>query len=200
MIDASGIFTDVPPSTDHFEAITWLACKKITTGFEEEDGTFAFRPYSNVARADMAAFLYRLAGSPDYEVTAKDLAKFNDVTDGSDGSEPTPHLKEVCWLANTGISTGFPDGSFRPYNSIARADMAAFLHRLAKWANATEPVEDGKTFTDVDATVAHAEDIAWLSAAGITTGFKDNTFRPYNAIVRCDMAAFLQRTHDWINR
>ena len=200
MIDASGIFTDVPPSTDHFEAITWLACKKITTGFEEEDGTFAFRPYSNVARADMAAFLYRLAGSPDYEVTAKDLAKFNDVTDGSDGSEPTPHLKEVCWLANTGISTGFPDGSFRPYNSIARADMAAFLHRLAKWANATEPVEDGKIFTDVDATIAHAEDIAWLSAAGITTGFKDNTFRPYNAIVRCDMAAFLQRTHDWINR
>lgn len=200
MINASGIFTDVPPSIDHFEAITWLACKKKTTGFEEEDGTFTFRPYSNVARADMAAFLYRLAGSPDYGVTAKDLAKFNDVTDGSDGSEPTPHLKEVCWLANTGISTGFPDGSFRPYNSIARADMAAFLHRLAKWANATEPVENGKIFTDADATVAHAEDIAWLSAAGITTGFKDGTFRPYDAIKRCDMAAFLQRTYAWINR
>ena len=114
-------FPDVPEGTPHKTDIEWLAANGISTGFENGN----FEPYSNVARCDMAAFLYRLAGSPAYEVTAEDLAAFSDV------DEATPHCKEVCWLASTGISTGFEDGTFRPYASIVRCDMAAFLHRTS---------------------------------------------------------------------
>jgi hypothetical protein len=47
-------------------------------------------------------------------------------------STSTAHSREIWWLAEAGISTGWPDGTFRPYNTVARADLAAFLHRLDK--------------------------------------------------------------------
>ena len=79
----------------------------------------------------MAAFLFRLAkiggkGDASEEWSATDEAKsvFSDV------SEHMPHSREVYWLGSTGVSTGFPDGTFRPKGLMVRQDMAAFLHRL----------------------------------------------------------------------
>ena len=195
-LESSNPFEEVKESTPHYGDILWLAYKGISIGWVAEDGTTTFRPMSNVARADMAAFLYRLAGSPAYEPDAEDLTAFEDVDEG------TPHRKEVLWLASAGISEGWDIGGgkreFRPYESIARSDMAAFLHRLAGWMGAPEPEGAGKSFPDVTTNMAHAEDVAWLSAVGITTGFPDGTFRPYDSIVRCDMAAFLHRLDGFV--
>ena len=113
-------FGDVTAKSDHHEDIWWLAENGISTGFP--DGTF--RGMSPVARQDMAAFLYRIAGSPDYSVSDEDVARFSDV------SSKTPHCEEIWWLGHTGISTGFPDGTFRGMSPVARQDMAAFLRRL----------------------------------------------------------------------
>ncbi|NEG72867.1 S-layer protein, partial [Bifidobacterium ramosum] len=46
-------------------------------------------------RQDMAAFLYRLAGSPAFD-ESKAGNPFRDVT------SRTPHYKEILWLASTG--------------------------------------------------------------------------------------------------
>ena len=56
---------------------------------------------TDVYQQDMAAFLYRLAGEPDYTPTSADKARFKDVND------QTPHAKEIYWLAASGISTGY---------------------------------------------------------------------------------------------
>lgn len=101
-------FADVSDATSHQGDILWLASSGVSSGFP--DGTF--RPYATVVRCDMAAFLYRLAGSPAYAAPAG--AKFGDM------NVNTPHYKEVCWLAEMGISTGYPDGTFRPYSTVAR--------------------------------------------------------------------------------
>ena len=197
-IDPSNPFIDVfENSTPHYDHILWLAYEGISAGWDIGGGKKEFRPWDNVARCDMAAFLYRLAGSPSFEPSAEDLAAFRDV------DKSTPHCKEVLWLASTGISEGWDIGGgereFRSYDNIARSDMAAFLHRLAIWMGAPEPGSGGRAFSDVDGSIAHAEDVAWLSAAGITTGFSDGTFRPYDSIVRCDMAAFLHRLDGYVN-
>ena len=121
-------FSDVDESTPHAKEIWWLAHQGISEGWEEDDGTHTFRPYASIARCDMAAFLYRLAGSPGLVLTGEDRAYFSDV------DMDTPHHNEVWWLASMGVSEGWTekDGThtFRPYNQIARADMAAFLHRM----------------------------------------------------------------------
>ena len=76
----------------------------------------------------MAAFLYRIAGSPSYSPSAADREYFTDVK----GS--TPHAKEIRWLGSVGVSEGWTedDGTrtFRPLDTIKRQDMAAFLHRM----------------------------------------------------------------------
>ena len=45
--------------------------------------------------------------------------------------KPTdPYYKEITWLGSTGISTGWDDGTFRPWEPINRDAMAAFLYRF----------------------------------------------------------------------
>lgn len=192
------VFNDVIVGvTDHAAHIQWLADEGISKGWDNGDGTFSYRPYEEVARADMAAFLYRLAGKPAYEPSAENLEAFADV------DKSTPHYKEILWLASTGISEGWitADGGheFRPYASIARVDMSAFLHRLASWMGAGEPAGNPISFSDVPGSMAHSEDVAWLSASGITKGFQDGTYRPYQTIVRCDMAAMLHRLDGYVD-
>ena len=119
-------FSDVDASTPHKDHIAWLAAKGISKGWDNHDGTYSFRPYEVVKRCDMAAFLYRLAGEPDFDESS--AASFTDVNAG------TPHKHAVLWLAAAGISKGYQEKdntwTFRPYVDVFRCDMAAFLHRM----------------------------------------------------------------------
>ena len=188
-------FTDVFDTTPHVTEIGWLASSGISTGWEVEGGR-EFRGGLEVKRQDMAAFLYRMAGSPDYEPTAADRARFSDVSDS------TPHAKEVWWLASTGISTGYPNGRFGVGDPVLRQDMAAFLRRftalfidssVTDWEPSSSQLD---AFTDVTSATPHYEDILWLASAGVSTGYEDGTFGVGKKVVRQDMAAFLYRVND----
>ena len=113
--DAS--FTDVPTDHTFFTEIEWLALNEITTGYP--DGTF--RPTAEVTRQATAAFFYRYAGEPAFTPPA--TPTFSDV--------PTDHtfFEEIEWLAGTGITTGYPDGTFRPTAEVTRQATAAFFYR-----------------------------------------------------------------------
>jgi hypothetical protein len=118
-------FPDVTDATSHADEIRWLATSQISQGYP--DGTF--RPMFAVTRQDMAAFLFRLAElwgkvDRDWQPTDEQKAAFLDV------DENTPYFREIMWLAASKISTGFPDNTFRPMDSVKRQDMAAFLYRL----------------------------------------------------------------------
>ncbi len=184
-------FSDVDESTPHKDHIAWLAAEGISKGWDNEDGTHSFRPYDTVKRCDMAAFLYRLAGEPEFDENA--APRFSDV------NQNTPHRRAILWLAYKGISKGWDnhDGtySFRPFEIVKRCDMAAFLYRLA--GNPT--IDEGAiaSFADVVADTPHREAILWLAASGVSKGWEEKdgtkTFRPYLDVSRCDMAAFLHR-------
>lgn len=69
--------------------------------------------------------MYRLAGSPAYVPEGQ---SFRDVT------PTTQFYKEIEWLADQGISTGWQVGpgayEFRPVQAVNRDAMAAFMYRL----------------------------------------------------------------------
>ena len=127
-----------------------------------------------------------------------------------DVSGSTPHVDDIRWLADRGISTGWKeaDGSFtfRGMSPVVRQDMAAFLRREARNRGVADAASwqpsaaDWKRFRDVDRNTPHAEDILWLAHAGISTGWKEKdgtaTFRGMSPVVRQDMAAFLKRLAD----
>ena len=54
-------FSDIKPSAPFFHEITWLAEMEISTGWTVGRRT-EFRPFANITRDAMAAFLYRYAG------------------------------------------------------------------------------------------------------------------------------------------
>lgn len=112
---------------------------------------------------------------------------FNDV------NVTTPHQEDIIWLAENGISTGYPGGLFKPMTDVYRQDMAAFLYRLAGEPDYTPTPADKARFKDVNDQTPHAKEIYWLAASGISTGYLDGTFKPLAPVVRQDMAAFLRR-------
>ncbi|EYR62706.1 hypothetical protein N866_05795, partial [Actinotalea ferrariae CF5-4] len=172
----TGGFWDVPASSPFREEIAWLSATGVTTGYP--DGSF--QPTTEVTRETMAAFLYRLAGSPATTTTVR----FTDV--------PATHrfAREISWLADQGITTGFTDGKFRPGEAVSRAAMAAFLHRYAGSPSTTAA---SSTFRDMPAGAPFSQEVGWAAQTGITTGFTDGSFRPGDAISRQAMAAFLYR-------
>ena len=57
----------------------------------------------------------------------------------------------VCWLFNNGISSGYPDGSFRPDNTITRGEMAVMLQQVAG-AGSAGPVANADLLDGIDST------------------------------------------------
>ncbi|MSR99624.1 S8 family serine peptidase [Arthrobacter sp. BL-252-APC-1A] len=184
-------FTDVPANAQFFDEISWMASRGISTGWKEANGTRTYRPLQPVNRDAMAAFMYRLAGSPNYTPPKK--SPFSDVTPS------TQFYKEIAWLASEGISTGWvqANGSrtYRPLQPVNRDAMAAFMYRFADSPSYTAP---GKSpFTDVARNNQFYKEIAWLASTGISTGWKEANgkaaFRPVTPIKRDAMAAFMYR-------
>ncbi|MDN5631200.1 S8 family serine peptidase [Kocuria sp.] len=173
------MFKDVPKNYVFHSEISWLASKGITKGWP--DGTF--RPTQPVQRDQMAAFLYRMAGSPQYTPPTK--SPFKDV--------PTNHVfyKEISWLSEQGITKGWSDGTFRPTQKISREQMAAFFYRMAGSPSYTAPKVS--PFKDVRTTDVFYKEISWMNGQGIAKGWSDGTFRPGQAVQRDQMAAFLFR-------
>ncbi|WP_058235348.1 S-layer homology domain-containing protein [Devriesea agamarum] len=110
-------FVDIHPSTQFYREMTWLKAKGISAGWPDR----TYRPWSVMTREAMAAFLYRIAGAPPVSLPAS--SPFKDV------SSTSQHYRAVVWMARTGITTGYPDGTFRPGEPVQRDAMAAFLFR-----------------------------------------------------------------------
>ena len=104
-----------------------------------------------------------------------------------------PFATEIGWLVGEGITTGWPDGTFRPGLAVSRQALAAFVYRFT---GASAPACTQAAFSDVGTSHPFCREIAWLVAEGITTGYEDGTFRPGAAVSRQAMAAFLHRLGD----
>ena len=137
------------------------------------DGTVG--PERNITRAEAAAIFYRLllADCRDADLPRRD---FSDVTKGS-WYEPS-----VRTLAAAGILAGYPDGSFRPNQSITRAEMAAMVSRFE---SAAERSVSAPRFSDLKGHWA-AKQIEAAAGRGWVSGYPDGTFRPNRRITRAE--------------
>lgn len=181
-------FADVSFNRPFFTEISWLAQQGLTTGNGSGEQR-TFQPDTSISRGAMAAFLYRLAGSPAF--TPPKNSPFVDVASNR------PFYKEIAWLANTGISRGTktPEGTlFHPDSSVNRGAMAAFMYRFAGSPQFQAPTTS--PFSDVSVSHTFYKQIAWLSSEGVTEGIQVGTrveYRPANAVRRDAMAAFIYR-------
>lgn len=95
--------------------------------------------------------------------------------------------KNIEKLVALGTVSGYPDGSFKPDNTISRAEFATMLVKAFELENG-----GGKTFAD---TAQHwAKDyIAVANAGGVVSGYNNDIFGPDNLITREQMAVMIAR-------
>ena len=75
-----------------------------------------------VTRQQMAAMLYRYAGTP---VVTGSLGSFPDAAGVSDYAADA-----MTWAVENGLITGMTDGTLNPYGLATRAQVATILQRF----------------------------------------------------------------------
>ncbi len=179
-------FADVPVHQQFHRHIMWLSERGITTG----DKAGNFRPLGSTSRSDMAAFLYRYAGSPKY--TPSGPEPFADV------NKSTKFYKEIRWMHAKGLATGTKQATgkplYKPKQAITREAMAAFFYRLSGTKGYTPRGKE--PLVDVNRSSKFYREIRWMYDNGITTGITSGNqvrYNEYGTTKRDAFAAFLMR-------
>ena len=150
-------YTDVSSSNPNYNEISWNSDRRIMLGFA--DGTF--RPNASVNRAQLATYLYRVAGRP--AVNAPAVSPFSDVPANH------PAYKEIFWLSQQGIN----GSDFRPLEAVTESTMAEFMYRAAG-----SPAQAQGGYA--------SQALAWAASNGIGTGSTSS-----DAVTRSAMAGYL---------
>lgn len=92
-------------------------------------------------------------------------------------------------LADEGVISGFEDGTFRPDQSVTRAEFTKMIVQAFSLSAGDKSV----SFTDVAADAWYAQPISIAAGSEIILG-SDGAFSPNEEITRQDAAMILQRT------
>jgi len=181
---ASDRFDDVPDDHTFHNDIGWLADEGITIGCNPPDNTL-FCPEDSVTRGQTAAFFVRALG----------LTSTDGATDFTDTANST-FVNDIARLSAAGITRGCnppANDEYCPERTLTRGEMAAFFVR-ALGLTSTDGATD---FTDT-ANSTFVNDIARLSAAGITRGCNppaNDEFCPDREMTRGEISAFFNRAY-----
>lgn len=133
----SNTFTDVPKGCWAANYIGYMQQFGIITGYS--DGSF--RPDAPVTRAEFAAI----------------ASRFEKLTEGSKSFTDVPDTywaaRYINFAATRGWVTGYSDGTFKPENTITRAEVAAvtcrLLERSADQSYIRSHLKELRTFADM---------------------------------------------------
>ena len=114
-ISSSTSYRDISSSDWYAQAVGVMSTLGIITGYEDN----TFRPQASITRGEFAALALRFAREVDGAPVT-----FTDVSSGD------WYYRYVTGAAAYGWITGYEDGSFRPMNSITRAEVATIANRM----------------------------------------------------------------------
>ena len=175
-------FVDVAEDAVYYDAVLWAYYhepEQITSGF---DATH-FGPQNACTRAQVVTFLWRAAGCPE-PTGSVDI--FKDAADIA-----SPYREAVAWAVEKGITTGYEDSTFRPNDSVTRAQFVTFLWRYEGRPDSSGSVAGFEDAADIAAPYRDA--VAWAVEKGVTTGYGDDTFRPNAICPRWAVVLFMYR-------
>ncbi len=165
-------FKDVPKG--HFSANALATASKLGIIKGRDDGSFD--PNGNITRAEVAVMLVRALG-----LNVSENVSFVDSQNHWAGSA-------IQALKDAGIISGYGDGTFRPNQSITRAEIAAILSRVIEM--------NGKLgagiFTDSKGHWAESS-INMLNSAGVIRGKSETTFAPAATATRAELVTMIIR-------
>ncbi|MBR7081317.1 MAG: S-layer homology domain-containing protein [Oscillospiraceae bacterium] len=139
------------------------------------------KPEGMITRAETVTIFFRMLTDESRDAIWSTSNSFTDVK-ASDWFN-----NAISTMENGGIIKGYPNGSFRPNDSITRAEFAAMAIRFFKDAK----VGPSK-FSD---TIGHwaEEAISKAQTEGLVAGYPDGTFHPDQPITRAEAMTIVNR-------
>ena len=189
-------FADVPEGTVGETEINNAYEQGLVGGFGTNAyGKQIYKPGKSVTRVQFAIMLYNLANKMGYidDVNKVDNCTFTDIGKGDSG------YKEVAWANSNGIITGFNAKSFKPKNSITRAQITMMLIKYANYIgeDTSNRIENAPIYSDYIWVQDNFRDsVKWAMAEGILTGMKKGGYpviNPDGLATRAQCAMFVWR-------
>lgn len=93
---------------------------------------------------------------------------------------------QILDFVSKGYVAGYEDNTFRPENSITRAEFVRVLNQVFKFEE-----KEAENFTDVNNSDWYYNDVCIGAKAGYIKGYEDGTFRPNSPITREEASKIL---------
>ena len=171
--------TDVSKDAWYHAAVDYAVEHGIMEGVSETE----FSPNTEVTRAQAVQILYNLEGQP----TVDGDNEFTDVFGWYEAA--------VAWAAQTGVATGYGDGTFQPGDSITRQEFAQMLYNYAKYKGYDLTAGgDLSQFPDSGSVADWAEAaMRWANGNELINGHDDGTIDAAGTAIRAQAASILMK-------
>lgn len=149
---------------------TWVSVGRYTytLGFRSRnDEYFAADHFFYEDYVDSAVF------TPVRESRTNEIAGFSDI----DASHP--YIQAIEWAKTAGVIGGYPDGSFRPEQTVNRAELLKILYQSV---GASVPSVTETSFPDVPRDSWFAPYVSIAKEHGMIQGYEDGTFKPEQTV------------------
>ena len=143
------------------------------------DGSFA--PNAYITREEATTIFYRLLSEDSRQRFETNVCGFSDVAEGRWSRTA------IATMANAGIITGYPDGTFAPTKRVTRAEFAVIAARFD-----SEAYTGDNLFPDIAGHWA-AGYINQAASKGWVKGDENGNFRPNAPITRAEAVTMINR-------
>ena len=106
-----------------------------------------------------------------------------------------PNFDAINFIESQGIVEGYSDGTYKPNNTINRAEFTKILVESKYTDTEINNCVWAEQFPDVSLSQWYAKYICVAKAAGIVDGYPDGTFQPANNIKFTEAAKIIVKTY-----
>jgi len=155
------------------------------------DGTF--RAEGPISRAEMATMIMRVLRLDVNEINQEYSKSYFSEATFSDVSDDNWAYVYIELAKEHGIMKGYRDKTFRPNESVSRAEMAVIVSNALDKFNVDQEESAKHFIKDVRFDHWAFNAINSLYNAGIVTGYNDGTFKPDEIIHRSEVVAIINK-------
>ena len=163
------VFPDVPSTHQNYKAITYLKKNGIIGGYA--DGTF--KPGNTITRAETLKIALNGAGI-NTSAYASTASMFSDVDDNNT-------LKQyINYAKYSGIVNGYPDGTYKPNNTITRGEASKVLiniQGISPVAPTVDPYADVSKTLDLAKYINYVKEKKLMDISSAYFGINTNMTR-----------------------
>ena len=146
----------------------------------------SFRPDGDMSRAEAAAIFARLIAD-----------KKNESVKGTPSFKDTPNNKWysafVGYLEKYNIISGYEDSTFRPDESITRAEFVTIAVRYYSLFNEVKSVSNTTKYNDLSNNYWAIKNISYATSEKWLNGYSDGSFRPDIVVTRAEVVTIINR-------